>query len=83
MHVRFAKADKTFIEAQVKDGFYASETELVRDAVRRLREDNDKRLRDLRSLIDEADADVAAGRTVSFQSADQLTASIVKQGRKQ
>ena len=38
MHIRFAKADEAFIKASVEQGLYTSETELVRDAVRRMRE---------------------------------------------
>ena len=30
MYIRFAKADKTFIAHQVEQGFFTSETELVR-----------------------------------------------------
>jgi antitoxin ParD1/3/4 len=40
MHVRFAEVDEHFIEEAVRSGFYANATELVRDAVRRLREQN-------------------------------------------
>jgi antitoxin ParD1/3/4 len=40
MHVRFAEVDENFIEEAVRSGFYANATELVRDAVRRLREQN-------------------------------------------
>lgn len=42
MHIRFADIDKNFIKAKVSQGFYTNETELVRDAVRRLREENEK-----------------------------------------
>lgn len=38
MHIRFAEADTEFMKSAVSEGFYTSETELVRDAVRRLRE---------------------------------------------
>lgn len=38
MHIRFADADANFMKSAVEEGFYTSETELVRDAVRRLRE---------------------------------------------
>jgi len=38
MHVRFADADQNFISSQAEQGFYSNETEVVRDAVRRLRE---------------------------------------------
>jgi antitoxin ParD1/3/4 len=40
MHVRFAEIDENFIAEAVRSGFYANATELVRDAVRRLRENN-------------------------------------------
>ena len=38
MHVRFADVDENFIKTEVQSGFYTNETELVRDAVRRMRE---------------------------------------------
>jgi len=38
MHVRFTEVDETFITEAVRSGFYANASELVRDAVRRLRE---------------------------------------------
>lgn len=42
MHVRFADADENFIKNEVQGGFYTNETELVRDAVRRMREDKER-----------------------------------------
>jgi antitoxin ParD1/3/4 len=42
MHVRFADADEHFIKTEVQGGFYTNETELVRDAVRRMREDKER-----------------------------------------
>ena len=42
MHVRFADADESFIKAEVQGGFYTNETELVRDAVRRMREEKER-----------------------------------------
>ena len=41
MHVRFADVDEIFIKAEVQSGFYTNETELVRDAVRRMREEKE------------------------------------------
>jgi antitoxin ParD1/3/4 len=41
MHVRFADVDENFIKAEVQSGFYTNETELVRDAVRRMREEKE------------------------------------------
>ncbi len=41
MHIRFAEADENFIKTEVENGFYTNETELVRDAVRRMREEKE------------------------------------------
>ncbi len=43
MHIRFSNIDNKFIKNQVHDGYYTNETELVRDAVRRMREENEKK----------------------------------------
>jgi antitoxin ParD1/3/4 len=42
MHVRFADVDENFIKTEVQGGFYTNETELVRDAVRRMREEKER-----------------------------------------
>jgi len=42
MHVRFADVDEDFIKTEVQSGFYTNETELVRDAVRRMREGKER-----------------------------------------
>ncbi len=38
MHVKFPPVDEDFIKESVGSGYYSNETELVRDAVQRLRE---------------------------------------------
>jgi len=38
MNINFPPVDKSYIKAKVKSGFYANATELIRDAVRRMRE---------------------------------------------
>jgi len=42
MHVRFADVDENFIKTGVQSGFYTNETELIRDAVRRMREEKER-----------------------------------------
>jgi putative addiction module CopG family antidote len=42
MHVRFADVDENFIKTEVQSGFYNNETELVRDAVCRMREEKER-----------------------------------------
>jgi antitoxin ParD1/3/4 len=43
MKIAFANQDETYIKTQVERGFYANATELVRDAVRRLREQTESK----------------------------------------
>jgi antitoxin ParD1/3/4 len=43
MNINFPSVDENYIKRMVEDGFYSNATELVRDAVRRMREqDGDK-----------------------------------------
>ncbi len=53
MFEKFAEVDRNFIKAQVQQGFYTSEIEVVRSAVRKLREDqeNRKKLDVLKALV--------------------------------
>ena len=41
MNIDFVGADKNFIKSEIQGGFYHDEAELVRDAVRRLREEKE------------------------------------------
>ena len=45
MNVRFPEIDEHYIKAKVENGFYMNETELVRDAVRHMREEEEQALR--------------------------------------
>lgn len=42
MHLKFAPVDEKFIKEKIGSGFYSSETELVKDAVRHMREEEEK-----------------------------------------
>ncbi len=45
MNVRFPEIDEHYIKTKVQKGFYMNETELVRDAVRHMREQEEQALR--------------------------------------
>ena len=62
MHVRFAEIDGNFIKQEVEGGYYTNETELVRDAVRRLREEKERSSR-FHHAVMKGVADIDAGRT--------------------
>ncbi|MCP4933751.1 MAG: hypothetical protein GY927_05980 [bacterium] len=65
MHIRFANADENFIKAEVQRGFYTNETELVRDAVRRMREDKERAKRFQEAIAKGVQA-VERGETVAL-----------------
>jgi antitoxin ParD1/3/4 len=43
MNINFPAVDETYIKQKVESGFYSNVTELVRDAVRRMREADEQR----------------------------------------
>lgn len=65
MHIRFADVDEKFMKDQVHDGYYSNETELIRDAVRRMREGDEKKKRFYGAVLlgDEA---IERGETVTL-----------------
>jgi antitoxin ParD1/3/4 len=65
MHVRFADVDENFIKAEVQSGFYTNETELVRDAVRRMREEKE-RARRFQEAVARGIQAVERGETVAL-----------------
>ncbi|MEW6236540.1 MAG: type II toxin-antitoxin system ParD family antitoxin [Candidatus Omnitrophota bacterium] len=69
-----------FIDAQVKQGRFGNATEVVRAGLRML-QDYETRMRELRLLIDEADASLAAGKGKSYDDPVELIEAIVKRGQ--
>ncbi len=62
MNVIFPPVDESYIKAKVEDGFYTNATELVRDAVRRLREQDDAKYTRLISAIELGEKDAREGK---------------------
>ncbi len=79
MHIEFAKVDEAFIKASVAGGYYKSEAEVVRDAVRRIREDKERARAELYEALRLGDADIEAGRTKPYTR--ELFEDIVKRAR--
>jgi antitoxin ParD1/3/4 len=78
MHVRFPHSDESFIKAEVKKGFYTNETEVVRDAIRRLREEKERM--SFHAAIMAGDAAIERGKTTPYSKT--LMQKIVRQGVK-
>jgi antitoxin ParD1/3/4 len=62
-----------FIDKQVASGRFNNASEVVRAGLRLL-EDEEARLEELRAMIDEADAEIAAGKGIEVGEADPLGA---------
>ncbi|WP_240532574.1 type II toxin-antitoxin system ParD family antitoxin [Agrobacterium albertimagni] len=69
-----SKQDAEFVEEQMNSGLYDSADAVVTAGLALLREQEEATLRE---LIQEAMDDVDAGRVMSFDSAEELTAYIM------
>lgn len=65
MNINFSPVDEKFIKQSVEGGPYSNANELVRDAVRRLRE-NEERHAELLAALERGEADIAQGRTKTY-----------------
>ena len=67
----------TFIDDQIADGRFSDASEVVRAGLRLL-EDYETRLAEARVLVRAAEADIAEGRTKSYELPGALFADIVE-----
>jgi len=70
MNINFPSVDAGYIKTKVESGYYSNATEMVRDAVRRMREQDDEHRR-LLAALEIGERDITAGRTVPY-TADLL-----------
>ncbi len=73
---------ENFISNQVAQGRFNNGSEVVRAGLRML-EDYEARMNELRTHIDEGDAAITKGQVKTYVDAEELTADIVKRGKKQ
>jgi len=78
MNIDFPPVDEGYIKAKVKSGHYADESELIRDAVRRMREQDEKR-EQLLAALRVGEEDIAAGQCRIYNS--DLFAEIVRNAK--
>jgi antitoxin ParD1/3/4 len=78
MNVNLTDDLAAFVAAQLAGGGYANQSEVVRDALRLLRE-RAENLAYVRAKIAEGDADVVAGRVHPFD--DHFVRDVVREGR--
>jgi antitoxin ParD1/3/4 len=70
-----------FIDREIASGRFNNASEVVRAGLRLL-ENEEAKLAELRRLIDEGDADIAAGRYTVVETAEDLAAAIKAGGRR-
>jgi antitoxin ParD1/3/4 len=85
---------EAFVDAQIESGAYATPEDVVRAGFAALKGDgleedevysaSGKRLstEELKAMIDEGLADMEAGRMIRYDSAEELSADIKREGRK-
>jgi antitoxin ParD1/3/4 len=79
MNINFPSVDETYIKTKVRSGFYSNATELIRDAVRRMREQDEQRTR-LFTAIKIGEEDIAAGRYKLYTP--KLQSEIIENAKK-
>lgn len=65
MHVNLSSEMEAYVKGKVASGFYGNATEVIRDAIRRMQED-EKRKERLHAAIAKGQADFDAGRIVRY-----------------
>jgi antitoxin ParD1/3/4 len=73
------------VEQLLANGHYSSADEVVRASLQLLHAsepESEAELEELRRLIAEGDADIAAGRVYSYASAEEFLADIIAEGEK-
>lgn len=76
--IRLNAAEEAFIEQQIKAGYYNNADDVVQAGLELLR-DRETKIAKLRALIKEGQDDIDMGRVVSFDSAEELTALILRE----
>ena len=66
MNINFPPVDESYIKAKIAEGFYSNAAELVRDAVRRLREQDDNKHARLVAALEVGQQAIREGRTALY-----------------
>jgi len=73
----FVERDIEFLANMVEKGRFGNRTEVVRAGLRLLEDyENNEKIKRLRALVAEGDADIEAGRVTEYDNAQALESSI-------
>ena len=85
MNVSLTPELDSFVQDKVKNGFYHSASEVIREGLRLLKEKDalqELRLEELRKQVREGFAQIERGEYLEFSSAEDVVAHITQEGRK-
>ena len=80
MNINFPPVDEHYIKSKVEDGFYSNATEVIRDAVRRMRERDESPHAHLMAALEAGEQAIREGHTVPYTP--QLLDQIEQEARK-
>jgi len=65
MHINLSPEMEKFVQSKVDTGFYSNATEVIRDAIRRMREE-DERIASMRAALERGDAQLDNGQGTAY-----------------
>ncbi len=69
MHLKLGEPYEKFIQGEVKAGLYSNATELIRDALRNMQEDNERRrIEYIHALIAEGETQIKSGLGIPYNN---------------
>jgi antitoxin ParD1/3/4 len=71
MHINLSPEMEQFVQGKVDTGFYSNASDVIRDAIRRMREEDEK-IAAIRAALREGDEQLNAGKGIRY-SRDVLT----------
>lgn len=71
MHINLSPEMEQFVQSKVDTGFYSNASDVIRDAIRRMREEDEK-IAAIRAALREGDEQLDAGKGIRY-SRDVLT----------
>lgn len=83
MHINLSPEMENYLQSKVNTGYYSNASEVVRDAIRRMR-DEDERLAALRAAVAVGDDQLARGEGVAYtpERLEQITQKALANARK-
>ena len=79
MHINLSPEMESYIKGKVNSGFYGNATEVIRDAIRRMQADEERRAA-FRAAVAVGDAELDRGESIDYNKAvlEEITSDALK-----